>query len=51
MEPEIALGRQASLRVGRLMDEGKFAPEMISIVKREPVGKALMGLALAVERV
>ncbi|MBV8237222.1 MAG: acyl-CoA dehydrogenase family protein, partial [Sphingomonas sp.] len=31
METEIALGLQASLRVGRLMDEGKFAPEMISI--------------------
>ena len=38
---EIALGLQASLRVGRLMDEGKFAPEMISIVKRNNVGKAL----------
>ncbi|QKS02139.1 acyl-CoA dehydrogenase [Sphingomonas sp. CL5.1] len=41
METEIALGLQASLRVGRLMDEGKFAPEMISIVKRNNVGKAL----------
>src|SRR3546814_1914865 len=30
METEIALGLQASLRVGRLMDEGRFAPEMIS---------------------
>jgi glutaryl-CoA dehydrogenase len=38
---EIALGLQASLRVGRLMDEGQFAPEMISIVKRNNVGKAL----------
>ncbi len=41
METEIALGLQASLRVGRLMDEHKFAPEMISIVKRNNVGKAL----------
>ena len=41
METEIALGLQASLRVGRLMDEGQFAPEMISIVKRNNVGKAL----------
>ncbi|MGI4730312.1 MAG: acyl-CoA dehydrogenase [Janthinobacterium lividum] len=41
METEIALGLQASLRVGRLMDEGKFAPEMVSIVKRNNVGKAL----------
>ena len=41
METEIALGLQASLRVGRLMDEGNFAPEMISIVKRNNVGKAL----------
>ncbi|WP_375421428.1 acyl-CoA dehydrogenase [uncultured Sphingomonas sp.] len=41
METEIALGLQASLRVGRLMDEGRFAPEMVSIVKRNNVGKAL----------
>ena len=41
METEIALGLQASLRVGRLMDEHRFAPEMISIVKRNNVGKAL----------
>ena len=41
METEIALGLQASLRVGRLMDAGQFAPEMISIVKRNNVGKAL----------
>ncbi|QQV76198.1 acyl-CoA dehydrogenase [Sphingomonas aliaeris] len=41
MQTEIALGLQASLRVGRLMDEGRFAPEMISIVKRNNVGKAL----------
>jgi glutaryl-CoA dehydrogenase len=41
MMTDIALGLQASLRVGRLMDEGRFAPEMISIVKRNNVGKAL----------
>ena len=41
MITEISLGLQSSLRVGRLMDEGKFAPEMISIVKRNNVGKAL----------
>ena len=41
METEIALGLQASLRVGRLMDQHNFAPEMISIVKRNNVGKAL----------
>lgn len=41
METDIALGLQASLRVGRLIDEGRFAPEMISIVKRNNVGKAL----------
>ncbi|MEO0031497.1 MAG: hypothetical protein RIS94_1255 [Pseudomonadota bacterium] len=38
---DIAFGLQASLRVGRLMDEGRFAPEMISMVKRNNVGKAL----------
>lgn len=41
MQTEIALGLQASLRVGRLFDEGKMAPEMISIVKRNNCGKAL----------
>ncbi|EGD58252.1 acyl-CoA dehydrogenase domain-containing protein [Novosphingobium nitrogenifigens DSM 19370] len=41
MMTEITLGLQASLRVGRLMDEGRFAPEMVSIVKRNNVGKAL----------
>jgi glutaryl-CoA dehydrogenase len=41
MATEIALGLQASLRVGRLMDEGAFAPEMISLIKRNNCGKAL----------
>jgi glutaryl-CoA dehydrogenase len=41
MQTDIALGLQGSLRVGRLMDDGKMAPEMISIVKRNNCGKAL----------
>ena len=41
MMSDIGLGLQASLQVGRLMDRGEFAPEMISIVKRNNVGKAL----------
>jgi glutaryl-CoA dehydrogenase len=41
MQTEIALGLQASLRVGRLFDEGRAAPEMISLVKRNNCGKAL----------
>ncbi len=41
MQTEIALGLQSSLRVGRLMDEAKAAPEMISIIKRNNCGKAL----------
>jgi glutaryl-CoA dehydrogenase len=41
MTTEIALGLQASLRVGRLLDEHRFAPEMISLVKRNNAGKAL----------
>ncbi|KAG9072949.1 hypothetical protein KI688_000730 [Linnemannia hyalina] len=38
---EIALGLQACLQVGRLKDEGKIAPEMISMIKRNSCGKAL----------
>ena len=41
MQTEIALGLQAALRVGRLMDEGQAAPEMISLIKRNNCGKAL----------
>jgi glutaryl-CoA dehydrogenase len=41
MQTEITLGLQAVLRVGRLMDEGRAAPEMISLVKRNSCGKAL----------
>ncbi|WP_294621575.1 acyl-CoA dehydrogenase [uncultured Roseovarius sp.] len=41
MQTEIALGLQAALRVGRLMDEANAAPEMISLIKRNNCGKAL----------
>ena len=41
MMTEISLGLQASLRVGRLLDDANAAPEMISIVKRNNCGKAL----------
>lgn len=41
MQTEITLGLQASLQVGRLMDQGDFAPEIISLVKRNNCGKAL----------
>ncbi|MCR9147171.1 MAG: acyl-CoA dehydrogenase [Rhodobacteraceae bacterium] len=41
MQTEITLGLQAALRVGRLMDEARAAPEMISLIKRNNCGKAL----------
>jgi len=41
MQTEITLGLQASLRVGRLLDDGRAAPEMISLIKRNNCGKAL----------
>ncbi len=41
MQTEITLGLHAVLRVGRLLDEGRAAPEMISLVKRNNSGKAL----------
>ena len=41
MQTEITLGLQAALRVGRLIDAGRWAPEMLSIVKRNAAGKAL----------
>ncbi len=41
MQTEIAIGLQAALRVGRLRDEGRAAPEMISLIKRNSCGKAL----------
>ncbi|WP_128516812.1 acyl-CoA dehydrogenase [Tabrizicola thermarum] len=47
MMTEISLGLQASLRVGRLMDEANAAPEMISIIKRNNCGKALEAARMA----
>ena len=41
MQTEIALGLQAALRVGRLIDEGRLMPEAISLIKRNNCGKAL----------
>jgi glutaryl-CoA dehydrogenase len=41
MQTEIALGLQAALTVGRAMDAGTWAPEMISLIKRNNCGKAL----------
>ena len=41
MQTEITLGLQSVLRVGRLMDEDRAAPEMISLIKRNSCGKAL----------
>jgi glutaryl-CoA dehydrogenase len=41
MQTEIALGLQACLRAGRMFDEGKLAPETVSLIKRNCCGKAL----------
>jgi glutaryl-CoA dehydrogenase len=41
MQTEIALGLHAALRLGRLMDEGRATPEMVSLMKRNNCGKAL----------
>lgn len=41
MQTDIALGLQAALQVGRLMDDDNFSPEMISMIKRNNCGKAL----------
>jgi len=41
MQTEITLGLQSCLRLGRLMDEGRAAPEMVSLMKRNNCGKAL----------
>ena len=41
MLTEITIGLQACLRVGRLMDEGRATPEMVSVIKRNSCGKAL----------
>jgi glutaryl-CoA dehydrogenase len=41
MQTEISIGLQAALRAGRLLDEGRCAPEVISLIKRNSCGKAL----------
>lgn len=41
MQTEITLGLSSVLRLGRLLDEGNWAPEMISLLKRNNCGKAL----------
>jgi len=41
MQTEIALGLQAALRAGRMMDDGSWSPEIISLIKRNNCGKAL----------
>jgi glutaryl-CoA dehydrogenase len=41
MQTEIALGLQSVLRLGRLFDEGRATPEMVSLLKRNSCGKAL----------
>jgi glutaryl-CoA dehydrogenase len=47
MQTEITLGLQAALRLGRLMDEGRATPEMISLCKRNACGKSLEVARLA----
>jgi len=41
MQTEIAVGLQACLRVGRLMDEERCPPELVSLIKRNSCGKAI----------
>ena len=41
MQTEITLGLHAVLRLSRLMDEGRAAPEMVSLLKRNNCGKSL----------
>ncbi len=41
MQSEISLGLLAALRVGRMMDDGSWSPEAVSLIKRNNVGKAL----------
>jgi glutaryl-CoA dehydrogenase len=41
MQTEISLGLQSVLRVGRLMDQGRASPEMVSLIKRNSCGKSL----------
>jgi glutaryl-CoA dehydrogenase len=41
MQTEITLGLHAALRLGRLMDQGRATPEMVSMLKRNSCGKSL----------
>jgi len=41
MQTEISLGLQGALRLGRMIDNGQGAPELISLMKRNNCGKAL----------
>ncbi|PNE01760.1 glutaryl-CoA dehydrogenase [Alcanivorax sp. MD8A] len=41
MQTEITLGLQGALQLGRLMDAGQWAPEMVSLMKRNNCGKAI----------
>ena len=41
MQTEITLGLQGALQLGRLMDAGSWAPEMVSLMKRNNCGKAI----------
>lgn len=41
MQTEITLALQAALRVGRMIDDGSWSPEAVSLIKRNNVGKAL----------
>ena len=41
MQTEITLGLQAALRVGRMIEDGSWSPEIISLIKRNNCGKAL----------
>ena len=41
MQTEISIGLQSCLRAGQLFDEGRLAPEAISLIKRNSCGKAI----------
>jgi glutaryl-CoA dehydrogenase len=41
MQTELSLGLLAALRLGRMMDEGHWSPQLISLLKRNNCGKAL----------
>ena len=47
MQTEIALGLQGALRLGRMIDSGQGAPELVSLMKRNNCGKALEVARLA----